>query len=165
LTDSTPEDTPSLPYHYNTQILMHMSANDLFLMSFTTSQRLTLSEKSFCHGCYWVKKLTPCQVLRLISTNEAHALALRHSTLFAGSILTKDPSSRGSSSPSLKPIPFSVPSSPANPDISDELLASLRVGIIVHDSMFAGRVNNIATLLETNRQVRLIDGSRQPCPH
>jgi len=92
------------------------------------------------------------RVLRLISTNEAHALALRHSTLFAGSILTKDPSSRGSSSPSLKPIPFSVPSSPANPDISDELLASLRVGIIVHDSMFAGRVNNIATLLETNRQ-------------
>jgi len=98
------------------------------------------------------KRVKYQRILRSISTNEAHALALRHSTLYGGSTLAQDPSSRGSGSPSLKPISFSVPSSPADADTGDEPLASLRVGVIVHNSLFAGRVNNIATLLETNRQ-------------
>jgi len=94
------------------------------------------------------------RALRTIATNEAHAMALRHSTLFDGSILAHDPSSRGSNSPSLKLVPFSVTSSPTHPDVSGEPLASLRVGIIAHDTgaTFAGRVNNVATLLEANRQ-------------
>ncbi|KAH9986519.1 nucleotide-diphospho-sugar transferase [Russula compacta] len=92
------------------------------------------------------------RVLRSITTSEAHALAHRHSSLFGGLILAQDPSSRGSSSPSLKPVPFSVSSSPAHPNVSGERLASLRIGIIAHDTTFAGRVNNIATLLEANRQ-------------
>jgi len=33
---------------------------------------------------------------------------------------------------------------------------SLRIGIIMHDTVFPGRVNNIATLLEANRQVRFV---------
>jgi hypothetical protein len=92
-------------------------------------------------------------VLRSITTKEVQVLALRHSTLFGGSIHAQDLSSRGSNSPSLKPIPFSVTSSPAHPDDGDEPLTSLRIGIITHDTVFAGRVNNIATLLEANRQV------------
>lgn len=93
-------------------------------------------------------------VLRSITTKEGQVLALRHSTLFGGSIHAGNLSSRGSNSPSLKPIPFSVTSSPAHPDDDDEPLMSLRIGIITHDTVFAGRVNNIATLLEANRQVR-----------
>ncbi|KAI0305785.1 UDP-3-O-glucosamine N-acyltransferase [Multifurca ochricompacta] len=73
------------------------------------------------------------RVLRPIQANATHALALRHSTLFSGPLLPQDPSSRGSSSPSFKPV-------------------LLRIGIVVHDTGFAGRVNNIATLLEVNRQ-------------
>jgi len=95
-------------------------------------------------------------VLRSITTKEVQVLALRHSTLFSGSIHAQDLSSRGSNSPSLKPIPFSVPSSPAHPDDGDEPLKSLRIGIITHDTVFAGRVNNVATLLEANRQVRFV---------
>jgi translation initiation factor eIF-2B subunit gamma len=95
-------------------------------------------------------------VLRSIPVNEAHTLALRHSTLFGGSILVRDSSSRGSRSPPFKPAPFSVPSSPAYAGVCDEALASSRIGIVVHDTGFAGRVNNIATLLEVNRQVRLL---------
>jgi hypothetical protein len=37
-------------YHPNIRILMYTFASDLFLISFTTSQCLTLSEKSFCRG-------------------------------------------------------------------------------------------------------------------
>jgi translation initiation factor eIF-2B subunit gamma len=85
-------------------------------------------------------------------TKEAQVLALRHSTLFGGSIHAQDLSSRGSNSPSLKPVPFSVTSSPAHLDEGDEPLASLRIGIITHDTVFACRVNNIAALLEANRQ-------------
>ncbi len=95
-------------------------------------------------------------VLRSITTKEAQVLALRHSTLFGGLIHAQDLSSRGSNSPSLKTVPFSVTSSPAHLDDGDEPLASLRIGIIVHDTVFAGRVNNIATLLEANRQVRFV---------
>ena len=94
-------------------------------------------------------------VLRSITTKEAQVLALRHSTLFGGSIHTPDLSSRGSNSPSLKPVPFSVTSSPTHPHEGDEPLASLRIGIIAHDTGFTGRVNNIATLLDANRQVRI----------
>ena len=146
-------------------------------MFFTVSQRSILSEKSFCHGYakfntkernrknmgevvihshYSDDKLTIfSSALRTIATNEAHAMALRHSTLFEGSILAQDPSSRGSNSPSLKLVPFSVTSSPTHPDVSGEPLASLRIGIIPHDTdtTFAGRVNNVATLLEANRKV------------
>ncbi|KAF8482840.1 UDP-3-O-glucosamine N-acyltransferase [Russula ochroleuca] len=92
------------------------------------------------------------RVLRSIMTKEAQVLALRHSTLFGGSIHAQDLSSRGSNSPSLKPVPFSVTSSPAHLDEGDEPLASLRIGIITHDTVFACRVNNIAALLEANRQ-------------
>ncbi|KAH9992676.1 UDP-3-O-glucosamine N-acyltransferase [Russula vinacea] len=92
------------------------------------------------------------RVLRSIMTKEAQVLALRHSTLFGGSIHAQDLSSRGSNSPSLKPVPFSVTSSPAHPDEGDEPLASLRIGIIAHDTVFTCRVNNIAALLEANRQ-------------
>jgi len=92
------------------------------------------------------------RVLRSITVNEGHALALRHSTLFGGSVIVQDSSSRGSGSPSLKPTPFSVPSSPTHLGVGDEPLSSLRIGIVVHDTGFAGRVNNIATLLEMNRQ-------------
>lgn len=95
-------------------------------------------------------------MLRSITTKEVQVLALRHSTLFGGSIHAQDLSSRGSNSPSLKPIPFSVTSSPAHPDDGDEPLTSLRIGIITHDTVFAGRVNNVATLLEANRQVRFV---------
>lgn len=95
-------------------------------------------------------------MLRSITTKEVQVLALRHSTLFSGSIHAQDLSSRGSNSPSLKPIPVSVTSSPAHLDDGDEPLASLRIGIITHDTGFAGRVNNIATLLEANRQVRFV---------
>jgi len=147
--------TPLHPYRPNTQILMHTSANDLFLMFFTASQRLTPSEKSFCRGyAKFNTKERSRKILRSIATNEAHGLALRHSTLFDGSILAQDPSSRDSSSPTLKHIPFSVTSSPTHPDVSGEPLASLRIGIIAHngDTVFAGRVNNVATLLEANRQ-------------
>jgi translation initiation factor eIF-2B subunit gamma len=158
---------------------MRTSASDLFSMFFTASQRLTLSERSFClgyakfnikernrkstdevviHSYYQCNKLTTLLVLRSIATNEAHALALRHSTLFDGSILTQDPSSRGSGSPSLKPAPFSVTSSPTHPDVGEEPLSSFRVGIVAHSSNtgFAGRVNNVAALLEANRQVCFI---------
>ena len=106
---------------------------------------------------YWGDKLTIfSSALKAIATNEAHAMALRHSTLFDGSILAQDPSSRGSNSPSLKLVPLSVPSSPTHPAVSGEPLASLRIGIITHDTgtTFAGRVNNVATLMEANRQVR-----------
>ena len=89
-------------------------------------------------------------------TKEVQVLALRHSTLFGGSIHAQDLSSRGSNSPSLKPIPFSVTLSPAHPDDGDEPLTSLRIGIITHDTVSAGRVNNIATLLEANRQVGFV---------
>jgi hypothetical protein len=95
-------------------------------------------------------------VLRSIPVNEAHALALRHSTLFGGSIPVEDSSSRVSASPPFKPAPLSVPTSPAHTGVYNEPLASLRIGIIIHDTEFAGRVNNIATLLEANRQVRLL---------
>ena len=95
-------------------------------------------------------------MLRSITTKEVQVLALRHSTLFGGSIHAQDLSSQGSNSPSLKPIPFSVTSSPAHPEDGDEPLTSLRIGIITHDTVFAGRVNNIATLLEANRQVRFV---------
>lgn len=95
-------------------------------------------------------------MLRSITTKEVQVLALRHSTLFGGSIHAQDLSSRGSNSPLLKPIPFSVTSSPAHPDDGDEPLTSLRIGIITHDTVFAGRVNNVATLLEANRQVRFV---------
>ncbi len=180
MTDSSLEGTPLHPCRPNTQILMHTSANDLFLMFFTASQRLTPSEKSFCrgyakfntkersrkstgevviHSYHSDDKLTIfASVLRSIATNQAHGLALRHSTLFDGSILAQDPSSRDSSSPTLKHIPFSVTSSPTHPDVSGEPLASLRIGIIAHngDTVFAGRVNNVATLLEANRQVRFV---------
>ena len=95
-------------------------------------------------------------MLRSITTKEVQVLALRHSTLFGGSIHAQDLSSRGSNSPSLKPIPFSVTSSPAHLDDGDEPLTSLRIGIITHDTVSAGRVNNIATLLEANRQVGFV---------
>ncbi len=95
-------------------------------------------------------------MLRSITIKEAQVLALRHSTLFGGSIHAQDLPSRGSNSPSLKSVPFSVTSSPAHPDDGDEPLASLRIGIIAHDTVFAGRVNNIATLMEANRQVRFV---------
>lgn len=101
-------------------------------------------------------RLTISPVLRSIMTKEAQVLALRHSTLFGGSIHAQDLSSRGSDSPSLKPVPFSVTSSPAHPDEGDEPLASLRIGIIAHDTVFTCRVNNIAALLEANRQVRIV---------
>jgi translation initiation factor eIF-2B subunit gamma len=157
---------------------MHTSASDLFWIFFTASQRSTLSEKSSCHGYakfntkersrksmgevvihshYWGDKLTIfSSALRSIPTEESHAMARQHSTLFEGSILAQDPSSRGSNSPSLKSVPFSVTSSPTHPDVSSEPLASLRIGMIVHDTntTFVGRVNNVATLLEANRQVR-----------
>ena len=84
-----------------------------------------------------------------------HDLALRHSTLFSGSIRAQAPSSRDSGSPSLKPIPFSVPSS-AHPEIGDEPLENLRIGLVIHDAGFTGRVNNVATLLAVNRQVCLV---------
>jgi hypothetical protein len=157
---------------------MHTSVNDLFLTSFTTSRCSTLSERSSCRGYakFNTKErnrkntdevdirtyrsgnelIVYSSVLRSMTANEAHALALRHSTLFGGSILAQDSSSRGSSSPTLKPSPFSAPSSPAYLDISGGPLASLRVGIVTHDTTFAGRVNNIATLLEANRQVRFV---------
>ena len=159
---------------------MHTSASDLFLMFFAASQRLTHSERSFFHGYakfnikeqnrkstgevvihsyHQRNKLTIfSSVLTSIATNEAHALALRHSTLFDGTILAQDPSSRGSGSPSLRPVPFSVTSSPSHPDFSGESLASLRVGIIAHSSGtgFVGRVNNVAALLEANRQACFI---------
>lgn len=92
---------------------------------------------------------------RVLSSTRAkatHDMALRHSTLFSGSIRVQAPSSRDSNSPSLKPIPFSVPSSPSHPEIGDEPLASLRIGLVIHDAGFSGRVNNVATLLEVNRQ-------------
>ena len=96
-------------------------------------------------------------MLKSIPVNEGHALALRHSTLFGGSTIVQDSSSRSSGSPSLKPTAFSVPSSPTHPGASgDEPLSSLRIGIVVHGTGFAGRVNNIATLLEMNRQVRSV---------
>lgn len=44
------EDILSRLYRPNIRILMYTSASDRFLMPFTTSQCLTLSEKSFCHG-------------------------------------------------------------------------------------------------------------------
>jgi len=114
-------------------------------------------EEVVIHSHHWGDELTIfSSALRTIATNETHAMALRHSTLFDGSILAQDPSSRDSNSPSLKPVPFSVTSSPTHPDVSGEPLASLRIGIIAHDTdaTFAGRVNNVATLLEANRQVR-----------
>ncbi|KAI9509748.1 UDP-3-O-glucosamine N-acyltransferase [Russula earlei] len=89
--------------------------------------------------------------LKSMTTKEAHALALRHSTLFGGSTLAQDSSWRNYGSPSLKPVTFSVPSSPTRPDV--EPLTGLKIGIVVHGSVFSGRVNNIATLLEVNRQV------------
>jgi len=91
-------------------------------------------------------------VLSSTRVKATHDLALRHSTLFSGSIRTQAPSSRDSGSPSLKPIPFSIPSSPAHPEIGDEPVASLRIGLVIHDAGFAGRVNNVATLLAVNRQ-------------
>lgn len=94
-------------------------------------------------------------VLSSTRAKATHDMALRHSTLFSGSIRVQAPSSRDSNSPSLKPIPFSVPSSP-HPEIGDEPLASLRIGLVMHDAGFAGRVNNVATLLEVNRQVCLV---------
>ncbi|KAI9437749.1 UDP-3-O-glucosamine N-acyltransferase [Lactarius indigo] len=92
------------------------------------------------------------RVLRSTGAKATHDLALRHSTLFSGSIRAQDPSSRDSSSPSLKPIPFSVPSSPTHPKIGDEPLESFRIGLVIHDTGFVGRVNNVATLFEVNRQ-------------
>ncbi len=44
------EDILSRLCRPNIRILMYTSASDRFLMPFTTSQCLTLSEKSFCHG-------------------------------------------------------------------------------------------------------------------
>jgi translation initiation factor eIF-2B subunit gamma len=157
---------------------MYTSATDLSLTPFIRSLHLTHSGKSSCRGYAkfntkrrsrkntdevaipgyrWDDGLTIFpSVLRSIPVNEAHALALRHSTLFSGSVLEQDSSSRGSGSPSFKPAPFSVPSSPAHPGFCNAPLASLRVGIVVYDTGFAGRVNNIATLLEVNRQVRVL---------
>ncbi|KAH9176436.1 UDP-3-O-glucosamine N-acyltransferase [Lactarius sanguifluus] len=71
------------------------------------------------------------RVLRSTGAKATHDLALRHFH---------------------PPIPFSVPSSPAHPDIGDEPLESLRIGLVIHDTGFAGRVNNVTTLFEVNRQ-------------
>ena len=95
-------------------------------------------------------------VLNPTMAKATHDLALRHSTLFSGLIRAQDPSSRDSGSPSLKPVPFSVPSSPAYPEFGDDPLANLRIGLVIHIAGFAGRVNNIATLFEVNRQVCLV---------
>lgn len=97
----------------------------------------------------------PSPVLSSTKAKVTHDMALRHSTLFSGSIRVQAPSSRDSNSPSLKPIPFSVPSSPSH-QIGDEPLPSLRIGLVMHDGGFSGRVNNVATLLEVNRQVCLV---------
>ncbi len=157
---------------------MYMFASDRFSMFFTKSRRLILFGKSSYLGCakfnirrqnrrstvevvVYVCRLhniltISSLVLRSTRAKATHDLALRHSTLFSGLIRAQDPSSRDSSSPSLKPIPFSVPSSPTHPEIGDEPLESLRIGLVIHDTGFAGRVNNVATLFEVNRQVCLV---------
>jgi hypothetical protein len=157
---------------------MYMFASDLFSMSFTKRRRLILFGKSSYLGCakfnirrrnrrstvevvVYVCRLhhaltISSSVLSSTMAKATHDLALRHSTLFSGLIRAQDPSSRDSSSPSLKPIPFSVPSSPAHPEIGDDPLASLRIGLVMHDGGFAGRVNNVTTLFEVNRQVCLV---------
>jgi hypothetical protein len=109
---------------------------------------------TFCRLHNALTILSP--VLSSTRAKATHDMALRHSTLFSGSIRVQAPSSRDSNSPSLKPIPFSVPSSPSHPEIGDEPLESLRIGLVMHDAGFAGRVNNVATLLEVNRQVCLV---------
>ncbi|KAH9956472.1 nucleotide-diphospho-sugar transferase [Lactifluus volemus] len=82
--------------------------------------------------------------------DEAHGLALRHSTLFGGSIPIEDSSSRVSASPPFKPAPLSVPSSPAHTGVYNEPLASLRIGIIIHDTGFAGTEANRQFLSKSN---------------
>jgi hypothetical protein len=157
---------------------MYMFASDLFSMSFTKRRRLILFGKNSYLGCaksnirrqnrrstvevvVYVCRLhnaltISSSVLSPTMSKATHDLALRHSTLFSGLIRAQDPSSRDSSSPSLKPIPFSVPSSPAHPEIGGDPLATLRIGLVIHDAGFAGRVNNVATFFEVNRQVCLV---------
>lgn len=157
---------------------MYMFASDLFSMSLTKRWRLILFGKSsypgyakfnirrqnrrstvevVVHVCRLHNALTiSSSVLSSTRSKATHDLALRHSTLFSGLIRAQAPSSRDSNSPSLRPIPFSVPSSPAHPEIGDDPLANLRIGLVIHDTGFAGRVNNVATLFEVNRQVCLV---------
>ncbi|KAI0051631.1 UDP-3-O-glucosamine N-acyltransferase [Auriscalpium vulgare] len=92
------------------------------------------------------KTLQPSQA------NVSQVLALRHSTLYSG--LTyggHHPPDDSTDSPTHKPMPLSGPPSPIG-HIDDGIPAvSLRVGLIVHEGGFAGRANNLPTLLELNR--------------
>jgi len=82
-------------------------------------------------------------------------MALRHSTLHTGSTgaqFSHPPDlSYPSDSPPQKPASLSVPSSPTEANDEDPASPSLRVGIIVYNDGFAGRANNLLTLLESNR--------------
>ncbi|TFY60192.1 hypothetical protein EVG20_g7506 [Dentipellis fragilis] len=88
------------------------------------------------------------------SQNAPHSLALRHSSLYTGKTTMKWPSSPQDEvdSPPQKVATLSAPSSPV--DNHDGIMgppASLRVGVVVHETGVTGRANNLATLLELNR--------------
>ncbi|KAI0054970.1 UDP-3-O-glucosamine N-acyltransferase [Artomyces pyxidatus] len=92
------------------------------------------------------------RVLQTISNNASLIMALRHSTLHAGATHGSGFDAHDlADSPSQKSLPLSVPSSPTGDYGDDTPFASLRVGVVLHDGGFAGRANNLPTLLELNR--------------
>lgn len=88
-------------------------------------------------------------------------MSLRHSTLQPRATRVRVSHMSGlanqSDSPSQKPLSLSMPPSPTDTDDDEALPASMRVGLVVHRSSagLVGRANDLLTLLDLNRHVRI----------